>query len=88
VFDDHGERIRIVILDMGMPSMGGAECFRQLRERSNVPVLVATGYAADDNMRELFAAGARIIEKPYAASVLRGEVTQLLEASQPVRLAN
>jgi CheY-like chemotaxis protein len=84
VFDDHGDRIRVVILDMGMPTMGGAECFRQLRERSNVPVLVATGYAADDNMRELFAAGARIIEKPYAAAALRSEVTQLLE-SKPAR---
>ena len=51
-------------------------------------MLVATGYAADDNMRELFAAGARIIEKPYPAAVLRCEVTQLLEASQPVRVPN
>jgi CheY-like chemotaxis protein len=85
LFDDHSEQIRIVILDMGMPRMSGAECFRQLRERSDVPVLVATGYAADDNMRELFAAGARIIEKPYAATALRCEITQLLEASQPVR---
>ena len=88
VFDDHGERIRIVILDMGMPTMGGAECFRQLRARSNVPVLVATGYAADDNMRELFAAGARIIEKPYAAAALRNEVTQLLQPAPPPFVAS
>ena len=41
---------------------------------------LATGYAADDNMRELFAAGARIMEKPVAAADLRREVTHLLEA--------
>lgn len=79
VFDEHGERIRVVVLDMGMPGMGGAECFKHLRKRSNVPVLIATGYAADEYVRELYAAGARVIEKPYAAADLRREVTQLLE---------
>lgn len=80
VFDEYRERIRVVVLDMGMPGMGGGECFAKLRERSDVPVLIATGYAADDKMRELFAAGARIMEKPYAAADLRREVTDLLEA--------
>lgn len=80
LFDEYRERIRVVVLDMGMPVMGGAECFKKLRERSDVPVLIATGYAADDNMRELFAAGARIMEKPFAAADLRREVTQLLES--------
>jgi signal transduction histidine kinase len=80
VFDEHRERIRVVVLDMGMPGMGGGECFAKLRERSDVPVLIATGYAADDKMRELFEAGARIMEKPYAAADLRREVTDLLES--------
>jgi signal transduction histidine kinase len=82
LFDEHRERIRVVVLDMGMPGMGGGECFAKLRERSDVPVLIATGYAADDKMRELFEAGARIMEKPYAAADLRREVTDLLESPQ------
>jgi signal transduction histidine kinase/CheY-like chemotaxis protein len=80
LFDEHRERIRVVVLDMGMPGMGGGECFAKLRERSDVPVLIATGYAADDKMRELFEAGARIMEKPYAAADLRREVTDLLQS--------
>lgn len=77
--------IRAVVLDMGMPGMGGAACFRELRKHTSVPVLIATGYAADENMHELFAAGARIIEKPYAAADLRREITLLLEARAEYR---
>jgi CheY-like chemotaxis protein/anti-sigma regulatory factor (Ser/Thr protein kinase) len=77
--------IRAVVLDMGMPGMGGAACFRELRKHTSVPVLIATGYAADENMHELFAAGARIIEKPYAATDLRREITLLLEARAEYR---
>ena len=43
VFNAHPEQIRFVVLDMGMPVMGGAECFTRLRTRSDVPVLIADG---------------------------------------------
>jgi signal transduction histidine kinase len=75
VFSD---RVDVVILDMRMPVMGGAECFRALREKSSVPVLIATGYAVDSEVQELVAAGARLIEKPYAPAELRREIAQLL----------
>jgi signal transduction histidine kinase len=78
VFDRHRDAIRLVVLDMGMPVMGGAECFRRLRTRSDVPVVIATGYAVEEQVRELVAAGARILEKPFAASELRREATRLL----------
>jgi CheY-like chemotaxis protein len=49
-----------------------------LRTRSDVPVVIATGYAVEEQVRELVAAGARILEKPFAASELRREATRLL----------
>jgi len=78
VFDD---RVELVILDMGMPVMNGAECFRNLRARSSVPVLIATGYAVDRDAQELVAAGARIIEKPFPAADFRDEVSRILHGS-------
>lgn len=75
--------IDLVILDMGMPVMGGAECFRKLRETSNIPVLIATGFANDEDVQSLVARGASLIEKPYPANALIAEVARLLELSKP-----
>ncbi len=81
VFAAHGRSIGLVILDMGMPQMGGPECFAKLRKQSSVPVLVATGYAVDAEAQELVAQGAALIEKPFPSAVLLREVTRLLAAA-------
>ncbi|MEJ7598208.1 MAG: response regulator [Kofleriaceae bacterium] len=81
-FTDHAAVIDLVILDMGMPVMGGAECFRKLREHSQVPVLIATGYAVDEHVQEMVASGASLIEKPFPANDLIRAVGDLLERSR------
>jgi CheY-like chemotaxis protein len=63
---------------MKVPVMGGAECFRLIRERCDVPVLIATGYAADVDAQQIVAAGAALIEKPYSTASLREEIARLL----------
>jgi len=78
VFRAHASEIGLVILDMGMPVMGGAECFAKLREIADVPVLIATGYADDTDTRALIARGAALIEKPFASSALTRDVARLL----------
>jgi DNA-binding response OmpR family regulator len=77
-FKAHTPRIRLVVLDVGMPVMDGAECFRRLRAQSNVPVLIATGYSDDVQAQALVSAGARILEKPFASAELRAEVLRLI----------
>ena len=84
-FHDHAAAIELVILDMGMPVMGGAECFRKLREASAVPVLIATGYAIDTEVQEMVARGASLIEKPYPSNDLVREVTRILETAKDAR---
>jgi len=78
----HPTSIDLVILDMGMPVMGGAECFRRIRELSEVPVLIATGYAVDAEVQALIARGATLIEKPFPARDLIREVARLLDAAK------
>jgi signal transduction histidine kinase/CheY-like chemotaxis protein len=78
LYDRHAADIALVVLDMGMPVMGGAECFAHLRTRGNVPVLIATGFALDADAQAMIAQGAALIEKPYASSALVSEVTRLL----------
>jgi CheY-like chemotaxis protein len=77
-FDERRGAFDLVVLDMGMPVMGGLECFAELRRKSRVPILVATGYAVDAEAQSLVAAGAGIIEKPFHAEDLVREVMQML----------
>jgi signal transduction histidine kinase len=81
VHAEHAAEIGLVILDMNMPVMDGATCFTELRTRSTVPVLIATGYAVDEILRGLLDRGASLIEKPYAAADLVREVQRLLAST-------
>jgi len=85
LYAKHEADIRIVILDMGMPVMGGAECFRRLRERCDVPVLIATGYSNDEEAQSLVSAGAIILEKPFSAQQLKAEVLRLITKEHSTR---
>jgi signal transduction histidine kinase/CheY-like chemotaxis protein len=87
VFDANADKIRLVVLDMGMPVMGGAECFARLRERSKVPVLVATGYADDEQVREVVSRGAMLLEKPFTAPALREQVGRVLELAPAAHIS-
>jgi signal transduction histidine kinase/CheY-like chemotaxis protein len=78
LFRESGPAINLVILDMGMPVMGGAECFRELRRLSEVPVLIATGYADDADVQAMVARGAVVIEKPFVSSDLMTEISRLI----------
>ncbi len=81
MFQEHERAIGLVILDMGMPHMGGSQCYHELRKTSQVPVLIASGFAVDADIHTMMASGAAFIEKPYPAADLLREVTRLLSAS-------
>ncbi len=79
VFEKHRDDIALVLLDMAMPRMDGAACFRELRKRYPVPVLLTSGYTEHTAAKELLAAGASgFLEKPYTAEQLGVEVERIL----------
>ena len=81
IYDGRKAEVALVLLDMSMPVMGGAECFRALRARSSVPVLVMSGYAIDREVQSLIAEGAAgFIEKPYTIAELSRQVVRILGA--------
>jgi len=63
---------------MGMPGMNGTEVFRLLRERSQVKVLIATGYAMEEEVQSLVSTGARVLEKPFKIQALEQEIERAL----------
>jgi CheY-like chemotaxis protein len=74
------DRIDLVILDMLMPGMGGAETFQELKGiEPGVRVLLSSGYSLDGEAQQAMAAGARgFIQKPYRLAGLSHKVAEIL----------
>jgi two-component system cell cycle sensor histidine kinase/response regulator CckA len=66
-FEREGGEFAVVVLDLTMPRLSGPETFRRLRERNaTVPVLLTSGYAQEEALRE-FGQGelAGFLRKPF-----------------------
>jgi CheY-like chemotaxis protein len=74
--------VDLIILDLGMPGMGGHLCLEQInRINPSARVLVASGYMDEPLMQSLFSQGASgFIEKPYDFHELLKRVRQILDA--------
>jgi two-component system response regulator CpxR len=69
----------LVILDVMLPVLDGFEVLRQLRKRSNVPVIMLTARVEEHDRVEGFRQGADdYLAKPFAAAELLGRVGAVL----------
>jgi CheY-like chemotaxis protein len=80
VYRKNPKGVDLVILDLGMPGMGGKECLSELRALNpGLPVIVATGY--DPEFVSAFAEKPdSVISKPYSLKALAKSVEGLLDA--------
>jgi two-component system cell cycle sensor histidine kinase/response regulator CckA len=71
----------MVILDLGMPGMGGHRCLKELLALDpNLKVLIASGYSADGNIKDLLDEGAAgYIPKPFKRADLLRTVRAVLD---------
>jgi DNA-binding NtrC family response regulator len=79
-YQERRDDIDLVILDMVMPFMDGAETFRQLRAIDpEVRILIASGYIMDDKRGELTVLGvAGFLPKPFDFEEFKAEVQRAL----------
>jgi PAS domain S-box-containing protein len=84
VFRDMSAVIGLVILDLTMPVMNGHDALGQMRDvRPDVPVLLSSGHAESEAMRQFGKAGlAGFIQKPYTAARLRERVDAVFAENQ------
>jgi PAS domain S-box-containing protein len=75
-------KITLVILDLGMPGMGGHKCLQEIRKnKPSVKVLVASGYSMNGHMKKSLEAGAAgYIGKPYQINKLLQKIREILDA--------
>lgn len=77
--------IQVIVLDMTMPIMGGAEAARQLRqEQVNLPIVASSGYTEVETLERFGETAPLFLRKPYRPSELLSKVAAALgEASHP-----
>lgn len=76
------ERPDLVVLDLGLPDIDGAEMLRMLRAVSDVPVIVATARDAESEIVRLLNEGADdYVVKPFSAAQLDARIHAVLRRS-------
>jgi len=72
--------IDLVILDIIMKGLSGADTFHQLRQlKPDLAVILCTGYSHNSIVEKLMAAGARdFIQKPFKMKTLAEKIRRIL----------
>jgi two-component system, cell cycle sensor histidine kinase and response regulator CckA len=80
IYQKQPDDIDMVILDMIMPGQSGGEVFDELKAlKSDIKVLLASGYSLDGNAQEIMARGCSgFIQKPFKLAPLSQKINQIL----------
>ncbi len=81
IYREHQGRIDLVIFDMIMPGMGGAEVFQRLKAMDNgIKALLSTGYSLADQAAEILNQGCQgFIQKPFTLLAISRKLRELLD---------
>jgi CheY-like chemotaxis protein len=84
-FAGRAGELRLVLVDLTMPRLGGEETVREWRRlRPDLPVILMSGFG-EDEMRERFAGleVSEFLQKPFTLSDFVGKVQAVLNAVAP-----
>jgi signal transduction histidine kinase/ActR/RegA family two-component response regulator len=85
IFQQRAEGIAVVLLDLTMPHMSGEEAFRVLKRiRSDVPVILTSGYSEQDTAAQFAGKGiAGFVQKPFRFEKLLEQFHAVLQNRTP-----
>jgi PAS domain S-box-containing protein len=81
MYKSHREDIRLVILDMIMPEMGGGEAFDEIRKiNPEIKVLLSSGFSLDSKAAEILKRGCDgFIQKPFNLKQLSKKLEAIMD---------
>ena len=82
------DKIKLVVLDVVMPDMGGGEVYDRLKEiNPEVKVLLASGYSIDDQARKIIERGCNgFIQKPFSMKTMSDKIIDILSKKSAIEL--
>lgn len=73
----------VVVLDLGLPDVNGADLLKMIRAVSDVPIIIATARTEETAIVELLDAGADdYVTKPFAVDQLEARIRAVLRRAQ------
>jgi len=85
-FEENGDAVDLVLLDMSMPGMTGDQVLSRLREMdATVPVVLSSGYSFGGNVESLVGTpgGANaVLSKPYTLQELSRTIASTLSLAE------
>jgi len=81
IFEANKDKIKMVILDIIMPDMGGGEVYDKIKAiNPDVKVLLSSGYSVDGQAIELLERGCDgFMQKPFTMEELSGKIGQIMK---------
>ena len=81
IFEKDPDNFDLVLLDLGMPGMGGHRCLEAMLEiRPKMKIIIASGYADNGQVQAVMNSGAaEFIRKPYRLASLLDQVRHVLD---------
>jgi two-component system, OmpR family, response regulator RegX3 len=84
-----GHAVDLVVLDLMLPKLSGSEACKQIRARSDVPIIMLTAKDSERDLLDGLAVGADdYVTKPFSANELVGRISALLRRRSLDRAAN
>ncbi|HEU5078047.1 MAG TPA: response regulator [Opitutaceae bacterium] len=85
-FKREADRIGLILLDLTMPRMTGAEVISALLAlRANVPIVLITGYGEDAVREDEKIGVASVLQKPFTPDALRRVLEMHLKPVAPLK---
>ena len=84
IFNENENKINLILLDVMMPKLDGWSVLRQIRQKSNVPIVMLT--ARGEEQDELFGFELGVdeyISKPFSPKILVARVEAILNRTRP-----
>jgi CheY-like chemotaxis protein len=80
LYQAHGDRIKLVILDMVMPKVSGGQTFDRLKQiNPEIKVILCSGYSIDGQATEILNRGCKaFIQKPFNLKMLSQNIKAVL----------
>jgi signal transduction histidine kinase/DNA-binding response OmpR family regulator len=80
VFDEHKDRINLLILDLIMPDMGGEVVYDRIKAvKPDIPVILSSGYSIEGQAESILKKGCDgFIQKPYNLNQLAQKIKEIL----------
>lgn len=86
LFEENNKKIKLILLDVMMPKLDGWSTLRQIRQSSNVPVIMLT--ARGEEQDELFGFELGVdeyITKPFSPKLLVARINAILNRTQTTK---